>query len=88
MKHNKKGLAGRNERIKILGDYLPRIVNHLASRRAGGGIDDLLDAAVAALGYANYNTIAEDYGPRSCISPSVQHLRFSPSSHASRFGGP
>ena len=41
--------AGREERIKVLADYLPRIAEHLASRPTGVAVDDLLDAAVAAL---------------------------------------
>lgn len=49
MQHKKKSHAGREERIRVLADYLPRIAEHLASRPTGVAVDDLLDAAVAAL---------------------------------------
>ena len=49
MTYKKKSPAGREGRVKLLEAYLPRIANHLPSRPAGVGMDDLLDAAVAAL---------------------------------------
>lgn len=49
MGHKKKSRAGREERLKVLALHLPQIAEHVATRAAGIGADDLLDAAVAAL---------------------------------------
>ena len=49
MAHGKKSSAGRNERIKLLSDRVPRIGEHMASKPKGVAADDLLDAAIAAL---------------------------------------
>lgn len=49
MEHKKKSQAGREERMNVLGRYLPEIAKCLASRPPGVAPDDLLDAAVAAL---------------------------------------
>lgn len=49
MQHKKSRKAGRDERIEILARYLPRIAELVSTRPVGVAVDDLLDAAVAAL---------------------------------------
>jgi len=49
MQHRKKSKAGRDERIEVLTRYLPNIAALAARGPSGADIDDLLDAAVAAL---------------------------------------
>jgi predicted RNase H-like nuclease len=48
MEHSKKTEAGRHERLKLLDTVFPGLQRHLDSRPRWVGIDDLLDAAVAA----------------------------------------
>lgn len=48
MMHRKKIPAGVDERLALLSAVFPDIERHLQRRPSGVGMDDLLDAAVAA----------------------------------------
>ena len=49
MQHRKKRKAGRDERIEVMTRYLPTIGELVSTRPVGVAVDDLLDAAIAAL---------------------------------------
>lgn len=48
MPNRKKSTAGKFERLSLLRNIFPRIDAHVTTRQPGVGVDDIIDAAVAA----------------------------------------